>query len=282
MRRSETVVIITVFAEKRAGIECAAAWIADDPVLHAVDRIAGGDRGLGNQRQLRRGQRTGSFESPHRSRHEMDPVVSRVARDDSVIVGRKSLRLRERLLSSGRAAREVGVLRQAAVIVANDQLGGLGHEVDRPIRPVVDFVGVTDAEFQIVRYMSSIRARCSVAAVQRGGHGRITQPSGKSTIAGPFKFSIPLGGRRHPDFEMNFRIGYRSRDGHHSAKFRQVHGTRGSWRRKRAGRDVDGRCNSSIRDDEPGQIRTHGSSRYCRHDKRTGETNEQMAMRIHH
>jgi len=87
LRRGEAVVVIDAFAQKLAGIERAAPRIVDDAVRHTVNRIARGDRSFGNQGQFRSGQRTGGIESPHRARHEMDPVVSRVARDDSIIVG---------------------------------------------------------------------------------------------------------------------------------------------------------------------------------------------------
>ena len=225
----------SAFAQQLAGIEPAAARIVDDAVRHTVNRIARGDRRLGDQGQFRSGQRTSGFERPHRTRHEMDPVVSRVARDEAVIVGWKSLRLRQRLLSSRGAAGEVGVLRQATIVVAHDQFGRLGHDVDRPKRPVIDFVRVADAEGQIVRYMSGVRARSGVAAVQRIGHRRVTQRSGKPTVACPFEIYVPVGGSRHPEFEMNFRIVCRSQHGHHSAEFRQVDGSGGSRRRKRPG-----------------------------------------------
>src|SRR5207247_11049514 len=50
LRRCETVVLISALAQKRAWIEIAAARVVDNAVRHAVNGIAGRDRGLGDQR----------------------------------------------------------------------------------------------------------------------------------------------------------------------------------------------------------------------------------------
>ena len=60
------------------------------------------------------------FPGPQKSRDKVCPIVARVAGDDAVVIGRETLRLGKRLMSAGRAAVEIGIMRQASIVIADD------------------------------------------------------------------------------------------------------------------------------------------------------------------
>ncbi len=99
-------------AGERGDIELALPWVVDDAVLHAVQRVAGLDRGLVHQPQFlgrqdrRRVVADGVVlhEVPEESEVEVGAVVAGIAGNDAVVVARIALRRRQRLVASGRAA----------------------------------------------------------------------------------------------------------------------------------------------------------------------------------
>ncbi len=67
-------------------------------------------------------------------------------------------------MPAGIAAVEIRVLREAARMIAHDKLGGLGHHVNRAVRPVHNFLGMPIAEHKIAAGMTSVRAGRGIAA----------------------------------------------------------------------------------------------------------------------
>ena len=135
-----------------------------------------------------------------------DPVVRRIAGDDAVVVVGKALRLGERLMPAARAADEVRVIGKAAGMVAHDQFRVLGHHVNRSIRPVDDFLGVTLTEFHVIAGVSGVGARGRVATAQRRGQRGVADRTRIAAVSDTLELTVPCVGRRHPDFEPDLRV----------------------------------------------------------------------------
>jgi hypothetical protein len=113
------------------------------------------------------------FPGPQKSGDQMHAVIAGVAGYDAVVIGRETLRFRERLMSARGAAIEVGVLWKAAIVVANNELRGVGHHVHGPIGPIINFFRMANAERQITALVSGVGSGGSVTLIQCLRHGAI-------------------------------------------------------------------------------------------------------------
>src|SRR6185312_7081810 len=100
----------------------AAAWIVNEAIFQAVNRIAPGNHRARDHRKLRGRQNIDAIlmrhePGPQKSDIEMDAVIAGITRNNAVVIRGESLRFRERLLSAGGAAAEVRLPRKFSVIV---------------------------------------------------------------------------------------------------------------------------------------------------------------------
>src|SRR5262249_49186194 len=117
LRRREAIVSIPAFAQERSRVELTAARIANQSIFDAVERIARRHDRFGEHGQLRRWQRTcGIFVQrlprPKKPGDQMNSVVARITRDNSVVIVGIPLRFRQGLMAARGAAGEVSILRE--------------------------------------------------------------------------------------------------------------------------------------------------------------------------
>src|SRR4030095_12345268 len=111
---------VSALAQKRGGIEDARIWLAYDPVLHPILRVARGHHRVRNQGFfLRRDHLRAVLDHRHLTEDaggmEVVHVVARVADNDAVEVVGIALRLHHALAAAGRTAVPVRQPRATAV-----------------------------------------------------------------------------------------------------------------------------------------------------------------------
>ena len=121
--------------------------VFDNPVLQAVERVAGVERGAMNGRVL--GRRNDALRRlvrrlplHHEAERLVAAVVGRRAREDGVEVGGVSLRFLERHAAAARAAGEVGQLRSRAVEVRDRRFAVNRGQVLRAMSPIDHLLGM--------------------------------------------------------------------------------------------------------------------------------------------
>src|ERR1035438_6084979 len=102
--------------------------IVNNSVFHAVQSIAGFERGSFDSGNLTRGNvacgiREQRFRVRNGGGEQMSPVAGRRAGDDAVIVGREALSFHKSLPAAVRAGAEIGPARAGAIERPNDRLG---------------------------------------------------------------------------------------------------------------------------------------------------------------
>src|SRR5678816_2689250 len=133
--------MVAIPAEKFGRIETAHARVIDEAVLETVDGVARGDDGLRDHRQFGGGKNAFSIAGmrrgpgPEVARDLANAIVTWTSRNDAVVVFGKTLRLRQRLMPSCRAADEVRVIRKSSGVITNNQLRHFGRDMYGAIGP---------------------------------------------------------------------------------------------------------------------------------------------------
>ena len=206
----------------------AARRVFDDAILHAIERVAGGQRGGLNGRQfLRRNVAVLIAEQrqivPSGVGQQVGPIVGGRAGDDAVVILGVALGFHERLAAAVGAGAEVGALRALAVEGVQDGLGFHGRFVDGAIAEVGDLLGVIERP-------GGIGAAGMVAGIGGGGgvvvgHGVrqlvVADGARETAVADALELAVPVGGG-HPDFELDIGIGRWLDGSGHAAEGRQV------------------------------------------------------------
>ena len=234
--------------------------IVQDPVLHAVQRIALGQHRIGNRRNLRRrnvaARRRRQRQRVHgRGRQQRRPVIRRRPGQYAVVILGKPLRLHQRFAAAVGAGCKVGVLCARTIELLHHGLRGNRHFVDAAIAEIGHLLRMpqrpacVDERCRVAR----VRARCRIALGDRRAQILVSNRSGKAAIAVAEQLSVPSL-ERHPDLDRNVGIGRRMRMNHDSAERRQflversraLAGKRVRWRVECAGCHLGGHGDRSV------------------------------------
>ena len=244
LRRGQATVLLRGLAEEHARIEVAARGIFDDAVLHAIERIASGQGGgLNGGQLLRRNEAVLIAEQreiiPSGVGQQVRPIVGGRAGDDAVVILGIALGFHQRLAAAVGARAEVGTLGSLAVEGVQDGLGFHGRFVNGAIAEVGDLLGVVERPGGIDSWrgaVTGVGAGAGVVVADGVGQLVVADVAGEAAVACALKLAVPVGGR-HPDFELDVRVGGRLDDSGHAAERRQVGQGFAAGRREAAGRD---------------------------------------------
>ena len=209
-----------------------------------------------------------------RFREQPRPVVGGGARENAVVVSRKTLRLHERLPAPVRAAREVRVLRTPAVERLDRGLGDLGHRVNAAEAEVGHLLGMSEGPARIRpdSGVARVRGGRGVPLANGGPQSAEMDLSGESSVPLGAKSSVP-GRDGHPHLDRDGRIRAGRRLHHDSAErgHRRVErwitdepGRHTGWWREPPGRDRSRRRDLRLRQRELGEASARVRLRLCR------------------
>ncbi len=234
--RGETGEFFFAFAEEDLRIEAALGGVVDDAVFHAVEGVAGFERGFLKCGQLHAREvgariELASLDDVDRSSKHAGPAIGGGAGKDAVVIVGKALGLHESFAASIGAGIEVGFLIVLAVEGSDNFSGAKASEVNGAPAEVFDFFGVLPrpaciGSFGLVTGIGTCNRK---VALQIVCELIVADGAGKASVARAEEASIPiLFGQ--PELKTNGGIGSRADDAGDTAKRRQS-----SYRRVRRG-----------------------------------------------